>query len=570
MTAIWTVMARRSRIVVGRVHWSLWLALGLGRRRAGGGPLEAPAGGAGRRRTRAGVAEAAAAYEQRRLGAGGGPGPAVAEDRRPDDPEAAAALRAGIGPARARRDGRARSTTDRLGAAQMRARGFVPAGSRSVRAGKLETALELWEKAAQERPGSSRAARQSDAAVGPTAAAGPGGRRGPAAGAPARLGSARHFCCSARSRRLLDDPKGAVDAIRQGLERDPTAKGAPFAAAHYRKLLARSLLRARPAGRGARGACSRLGRTGGPADVDREADWLLSRAYLQEGQIAGGLGRTRALAGSYRAENPLDARAQPLCRRGALCVPATASEARRTTRPGTPATFHHGRGLLDLPLPDRPLADPDDPKVTHTFKREGRQDQGRDPRRRPGLSRWSSSMPSGRATSYVTMIGRDDEQDYRALRLSSYHTPRGRLGTDLRRRRRLRLGREHPRRADRRARRRRPLPVLPRHRLSRFSRPAARDRRRPGGRRLGDRLRAVPRPGRQPHRRRSRPTSPDRAIVNAGAATPAAIDKLSVPTATSSGLPAEIRTAPDDPQFVRSPGRHLDVQPMLHRKRRRA
>ena len=46
---------------------------------------------------------------------------------------------------------------------------------------------------------------------------------------------------------------------------------------------------------------------------------------------------------------------------------ATARKPRSPRATRHARTFHHGRGLLDLPLPDRPLPDPDDPKVTHTF-----------------------------------------------------------------------------------------------------------------------------------------------------------------------------------------------------------
>ncbi len=54
----------------------------------------------------------------------------------------------------------------------------------------------------------------------------------------------------------------------------------------------------------------------------------------------------------------------------ASCVSCHREESRNHEKSRHARTFHHGRGLLELPFPDRPLADPDDPKVTHTFKRE--------------------------------------------------------------------------------------------------------------------------------------------------------------------------------------------------------
>ena len=34
-------------------------------------------------------------------------------------------------------------------------------------------------------------------------------------------------------------------------------------------------------------------------------------------------------------------------------------------------TYYRGDQLEDLPRPDRPLPDPDDPKVTHTYRGDG-------------------------------------------------------------------------------------------------------------------------------------------------------------------------------------------------------
>ncbi len=183
---------------------------------------------------------------------------------------------------------------------------------------------------------------------------------------------------------------------------------------------------------------------------------------------------------------------------GASCVSCHREQSRGHAQSRHARTFHHGRGLLDLPLPERPLADPDDPKVTHDFKRENDKIKV-ETHAGDKIYRLIVEYAFGTSDQYVTMIGRDEEQGVSSCAAFVVsHGGRGRLGTYLRRCAALELEREHPGRADQRARRGRALPVLPRHVLSRFSRSAARVHR-PGGRRPRDRLRALPRPRRQPH-----------------------------------------------------------------------
>jgi hypothetical protein len=80
--------------------------------------------------------------------------------------------------------------------------------------------------------------------------------------------------------------------------------------------------------------------------------------------------------------------------------------------------------LLDLPFPEEPLPDPDDPKVTHDFKRENDRIKV-ETHSGEKVYRLIVEYAFGTKDQYVTMIGRDDEKTYRALRLSSYHTPDG-------------------------------------------------------------------------------------------------------------------------------------------------
>ena len=99
---------------------------------------------------------------------------------------------------------------------------------------------------------------------------------------------------------------------------------------------------------------------------------------------------------------------------------ATPRKAGRIERTRHARTFHHGPGLLELPVPDHPLADPDDPKVKHTFSRN----EGRihvETRTSHNVYQVVVEYAFGTRDRYVTMVGRDDERTFRALRLSSYH-----------------------------------------------------------------------------------------------------------------------------------------------------
>ena len=73
------------------------------------------------------------------------------------------------------------------------------------------------------------------------AADGRGGRGGPPPGPAARLGGAGYFLLG-EIQEFVDNPAGVVEAARKRPGSRPDGQGRPFAAAHYRKLLARSLL----------------------------------------------------------------------------------------------------------------------------------------------------------------------------------------------------------------------------------------------------------------------------------------------------------------------------------------
>jgi tetratricopeptide (TPR) repeat protein len=310
----------------------------------------------------------------------------------------------------------------RLGASEMQPEDLFLAGLTIVRAGQLNLALEVWEKALKSAPDypelldslaqlsfrlqhldqSAEAARRL--------ATQPGWE-------------ARGLLLLGAVQAQLENPKGAVDAIQKSFELDPTAKGAPVEVAHYQKLLARGLLElGRPAE--AEGPLQSVLAASGRTDVDgdREAQWLLSRAYLQEGRIADASSALKR-AGKYRAENPLMPEPSPYVG-SARCAPCHRDEERAYEPTRHNRTFHRGADLVKLPLPDRPLPDPDDPKVSHTFAREGDKIHART---KAGDRVFNTVVEYafGTPERYITMIGRDDQHDVRALRLSYYHTAEG-------------------------------------------------------------------------------------------------------------------------------------------------
>ena len=230
---------------------------------------------------------------------------------------------------------------------------------------------------------------------------------------------------------FVDNPPGVVAALEDALRREPEPRGALFDAAHYRKLLARNLLRlGRPAdaerylpAKEARTE-PRLpekdgSRSPSPASEDAEAEWLLSRAYLQQDRMPEAA-EALALSGSYGAEHRLMPEPGPYVG-SAACIPCHRDESRTYDGTRHTRTYYHGAGLLDLPLTDRPVPDPDDPSVLHTIGREGDRIEASS-RTGDRVSRMVVEYAFGTPERYLTMIARDEEKVYRALRVSHYRT----------------------------------------------------------------------------------------------------------------------------------------------------
>ncbi len=286
----------------------------------------------------------------------------------------------------------------------------------SARAGKLESALDLWEKAAHDGPDNPELLDNLARLAVPMQ------RLDEAADAAGRLSrqpswEARGSLLLGEIRVMLDDPNGAVEALARGLELDPGAKGAVRSPAHYRKVLARSLLQlGRPVE--ARRALETNVASDGIGGLDPETEWMMSRAWLQEGKLKEAAAAL-TLAGNFRTLNPLIPEPSPFVG-AASCVSCHREESRTHEKSRHTRTFHHGRGLLELPFPDRPLADPDDSKVTHTYRRDNDTIKV-ETRAGEKVYQLVVEYAFGTTDRYVTMIGRDDERSFRASRLSSYH-----------------------------------------------------------------------------------------------------------------------------------------------------
>jgi hypothetical protein len=82
-----------------------------------------------------------------------------------------------------------------------------------------------------------------------------------------------------------------------------------------------------------------------------------------------------------------------------------------------------GRGLSNLPLPDHPIADPDDPKVSHVFRRDGdtiRYETHTQDEVRKAVVEYAF----GSLDHYASLVGSDDRGRPHILRLSHFRSGR--------------------------------------------------------------------------------------------------------------------------------------------------
>ncbi len=307
--------------------------------------------------------------------------------------------------------------SERLKGEALDSEDYLLLGLGLARLGRLETALELFKKG--DAAGPDRAELLDNLAR----LAARLRRLDDASNAAEKLSrqpgwDARGLLLLGEIRAILDDTSGSVDALERALKLDPDAKGSVLGLAHYRRQLARGLLKlGRPAE-----AMAPLQAIRASNGVDPETDWLLSRALLTSGRSAEAIDLLSS-AGGYRAGHPGEPEPSPYVGE-TRCAACHASIAKSYDRSRHALTFHQGADLLTLPRPDKPLIDPDDPKATHTIT-ESNGKLTAVTKVKDQAFHLVIDYAFGLRDRYVTMIGKGDDHKARALRLSYYHTKEG-------------------------------------------------------------------------------------------------------------------------------------------------
>ncbi len=178
-----------------------------------------------------------------------------------------------------------------------------------------------------------------------------------------------------------------------------------------RKLLARVLLEE---GRGT-DALALLKRL--PEDVDdAETHWLKSRAFLSQG-LKESAAAELTRAGSFGDDNPMAPEPTPYVG-AASCAKCHAQIYRRQQNSHHARTITLAAGLASVPLPPGPVTDPEDPKVTHTFHRDGNKIEVT-AKVDDKVVKAIVDYAIGSGHHGVTMLARD-ASGHRALRMSYY------------------------------------------------------------------------------------------------------------------------------------------------------
>ncbi len=218
-----------------------------------------------------------------------------------------------------------------------------------------------------------------------------------------------------RIRAEQSDPAAAAEALRHALARPDQWHGADRPE-RIRKQLARLLLRT---GRPDQ-AREAIRQVAGASD-DPEACWLLGRCDLQQGTLTGA--DVSASARSYRDAHPLEPEPAPFvgeaeCRDCHQPIFDSQHHSRHAR------TFVHKERLPTLPVPDRPVADPDSPAAAHTFDRGGG-DLSVQTRVEDRVLRTIVDYAFGSGDRGLTLVGHDRENRPFEYRLSHYPDPVG-------------------------------------------------------------------------------------------------------------------------------------------------
>jgi predicted CXXCH cytochrome family protein len=215
----------------------------------------------------------------------------------------------------------------------------------------------------------------------------------------------------------LNNVPDAAALFRRAINLDPALLDASHDPTPLRKVIARTFLRLSSPDLALPLLQSILGQA-----PDSEAAWLMSRAYLQAGDKALALAALEQ-AGTYRALNPLEPEPGPYVGES-RCEKCHTSIFRDSLTSRHTQSYSRGQDLERLPIPGRPLPDPDDAEVTHTFQRR---DGALRAETRVGIQVFESVIEYafGTADRYLTMVGRDPNGRYHMSRLSYYQTAEG-------------------------------------------------------------------------------------------------------------------------------------------------
>jgi predicted CXXCH cytochrome family protein len=215
----------------------------------------------------------------------------------------------------------------------------------------------------------------------------------------------------------LNNVPGAALSFGHALKLDPAEVDKSHEPIKLRKLIARTFLRVAQPDQ-ARAVLQPL-LDAGP---DGESSWLMSRIYLQQGDKALAVAALRQ-AGSYRAANPLEPEPSPYVGE-ARCEKCHETIVRDSFTSRHTHSYYRGAQLDTVPLPGRPLADPDDPEVSHSFQRR---DGVLREETRVGRAVFEAVVEYAFGTSdrFLTMVSHDAAGLYHIARLSYYDTPEG-------------------------------------------------------------------------------------------------------------------------------------------------
>lgn len=212
-------------------------------------------------------------------------------------------------------------------------------------------------------------------------------------------------------KRESTDPTGVSEALNHALQLDPLLSGAILSPDAARRLLARSLLELGQPTK-AKTNLETL------VTKDAELAWLLSRAYLQEGNAAKA-SEFLSVAGNYGTDDPTRPEPSPYvgakaCEECHKSIYANQQKSRHSE------TLYLPKDLVDLPLPGQPIPDSVQANLSHLFKHERGTIQ-LESRVGDQIHKADVEYGIGSGNHGLTMMGRDKAGEARMFRVSSFN-----------------------------------------------------------------------------------------------------------------------------------------------------